>query len=332
MKKAFALAMALSVFGAASPASTIGEIFAFGDSLNDCCVNPAAPFTNGDESWLVRLAGLLGATYADSPTFNFATGGAQSGQYNAIAPGGVKEANGLLSQMAGFLAAPPSISAGALAVIWVGTNDIWTSSYASDTLFGVPGLDIVRPLGPNPAAGELADHVAGNIRQAVRDLRGVGFDSVLLLTPYDIGNSALFDVPAGPAQNAAYSEALRDRMLTLHTPGIDTYVLDTVALIRGLQAGSPDNGFTELGTAPSCSFGAILCEERTQEEQDSFIFYDFVHLTTATNTAVALAAAELLRSGTPLAAIPLPAASALYLGALFAGFFALRRRGPRAFA
>ncbi len=61
-------------------------------------------------------------------------------------------------------------------------------------------------------------------------------------------------------------------MFTLFTPGIDTYVLDVVGLIRELQAGSPDNGFTELGTSPACNDGAIICEDRAQAEQDSFIF------------------------------------------------------------
>ena len=311
----------------ASLASAAGfdEIYAFGDSLNDCCQNPQAPFTNGPDSWLVEFAGLIGASYADNPVTNYATGGAQSGALNAIAQDGVLDLNGLQSQINQFKIDGPSIDDEDLAVIWVGTNDIWSSSYEGDQLFGVPGLDIVRPLGPNPAAIDLADHVAGNVRTAVEELRDGGFEQVLLLTPYDIGDSALFDVPGGPAQNTAYSEALRDALLALHTPGIDTYVIDVVDLIRELQAGSPGNGFTNLTTSPACSFGPVVCEDRPEAEQDSFIYYDFVHLTRATNSAVAQAASQTVMEGAPVAPVPLPAGG-LLLFAAAGGLVLLRRR------
>lgn len=314
-----------SIHGSAGHGAVIGDVFSFGDSLNDCCVNPAAPFTNGSETWLVEFADLLGATYRESTTNNYATGGAQSGDFNAIAPGGVKAANGLRSQVARFKADAPDITEDDLAVIWVGTNDIWPSSYDGENLFGVPGLEIVKPLGDMPEIDRLADHVAGNIREAVVDLRDSGFGNALVMTPYDIGNSALFDIPSGPDRNTAYSEALRDRILDLFTPGIDTYALDVVALIRDLQAGSPGNGFLELSTAPSCSFGSIVCENRSPAEQDSFIFYDFVHLTTATNSEVAAAAANLVGNGAPVAPVPLPASVFLLIAAL-GGLVVLRRR------
>lgn len=31
-------------------AAPIGAVYVFGDSLNDCCRNPGAPFTNGPET------------------------------------------------------------------------------------------------------------------------------------------------------------------------------------------------------------------------------------------------------------------------------------------
>ncbi|MEM9499388.1 MAG: SGNH/GDSL hydrolase family protein [Pseudomonadota bacterium] len=314
---ALVTSLAVSAQAASIDDPYFDELFVFGDSLNDCCINPAAPFTNGPDTWLVEFADLIGATYEESTVYNYATGGAQSGTDNAIAPGGVPAPDGLQSQIDRFQADAPAVDSRDMAVIWVGTNDIWASSYLGDTLFGLPGLDVVKPLGQTPGVEELAGYIAGNIRTAVEDLRDAGFGNALLLTPYDIGDSALVDdIPAGPERNTAYSEALVEAMQTLYTPGIDTYVLDVVELIRDLQAGAPENGFLELGTFPSCSFGDILCSDRDEAEQDTFIYFDFVHLTRATNSEVARAAASLVKEGDPLAPVPLPAGLWLLASAL----------------
>jgi hypothetical protein len=308
-------------------ANTIDEIYVFGDSLNDCCVNPNAPFTNGPDTWLVEFADLIGANYSETAQYNYATGGAQSGDYNAIAFNGVLAPNGLRSQIEQFQNVAPAISNDDMAVIWVGTNDIWASSYLSDTLFGQPGLDVVKPLGQNPGTQELAEYIAGNIKASVEALRDSGFGNALLLTPYDIGDSGLVDdIPGGSLNNTAYSEALVDAMFDLYTPGIDTYVLDVVEVIRGLQENSPENGFTELGTFPSCTFDGIMCENRPEAEQDTFIYFDFVHLTRATNSEVAMAAAALVNEGDPLAPVPLPAGAWLLISGFGGMFFFARRR------
>lgn len=326
MKTCVAAAAALFVLSstAETRALSVDEIYAFGDSLNDCCINPAAPFTNGPDSWLVAFSSLLGANYVDSTATNYAIGGAQSGATNAVVGADAPIPTGMQAQVARFKDAAPAIGTDDLAVIWVGTNDIWTSSYDQDQLFGVPGLDINKPLGNDPTAAALSGYIADNIQTSVRHLRDSGFRQVLLLTPYDIGDSALVDAPGGPAQNTAYSEALRDRLVSLYTMGIDTYVLDMVALIRDLQAGAPGNGFTELGTDPSCSFGSIVCEDRSLAEQDTFIFYDFVHLTRATNAQVSLAAAAVIESGVVVPQVPLPATGLLLLAGL--GGLSLARR------
>ena len=228
-------ALCLGIAAPQAMAASIDEIYVFGDSLNDCCINPQAPFTNDSVTWLVEFAGLIGASYTESTAVNYATGGAQSGEFNAIAPGGATQPNGLQSQIDQFEADAPAVDGDDLAVIWVGTNDIWASSYDGSTLFGLPGLDVVKPLGDDPSAQALTSYITGNIQDAVVDLRDAGFGSVLLLTPYDIGDSALFDSAGGPAQNTAYSESLAEAMLSLYTPGINTFVLDVVALIRELQ-------------------------------------------------------------------------------------------------
>lgn len=156
-------------------AATFGDLYAFGDSLNDCCNNVQAPFTNGDETWLVELADAIGATYDEATTTtNYATGGAQSGDFNAIFDGSGSEPvyaeNGLQSQIDQFQLDAPEITSDDLAVIWVGTNDIWASSYVADQLLGIPTLDVNKPLGLDPTAEALAEYIAGNIQTAITDL------------------------------------------------------------------------------------------------------------------------------------------------------------------
>jgi hypothetical protein len=307
-------------------AASFGAVYAFGDSLNDCCINPAAPFTNGPETWLPAFASAIGADYPTPETTarNYAIGGAQSGRFKVIpaSDAGFGFNTGLLAQVGRFEASGTVVGASDLAVIWVGTNDIWPSAFNGDLLFGA--LPINKPVGTTPTTAALADRVARNVRRAASGLRDSGFGSLLVLTPFDIANSALIDNPDGPARNRAYSLAVRDRLMTLYTPGIDTFVLDMVSVIEGLQAGSPGNGFTSLTGFAPCNGGGIVCGDRTQAEQDSFIFNDFVHLTTATNAVISLEAAALLTNGAPVAPVPLPAPAALLLAGM--GALVLLRR------
>lgn len=329
MKSTLRAAAAFALLLGATPAAaaSFGAVYAFGDSLNDCCINPAAPFTNGPQTWLPAFAAAIGADYPvpETATRNYAIGGAQSGQLNAIVAADAGFNTGLLAQIERFEASGAVVGDDAVAVVWVGTNDIWPSAFDGDTLFG---LAINKPLGDTPDVDALADHVAANIGQAAARLRDEGFGSLLILTPYDMANSALIDNPVeGPARGSAYSAAVRDRLTTLFTPGIDTYTLDMVALIAGLQAGSPGNGFEFLTGFQPCNAGGTACGDRTQAEQDSYIFNDFVHLTTATNAIVSQKAAALLLSGATVAPVPLPAPAALLLVGLGALTVQARRRG-----
>lgn len=145
------------------------------------------------------------------------------------------------------------------------------------------------------------------------------------MTPFDMGNSALIDNPEAIAQNTLYSDVLRDVLLSLYTPGIDTFVLDVFEIIADIQAGSPENGFEFLTGFTPCDPD---CTARTREEQDSYVFLDFVHLTTATNSIIAGEAADLLMNGRPVAPIPLPAAGWLLIAGL-GGLGALRLRAVR---
>ncbi|SEA13198.1 SGNH/GDSL hydrolase family protein [Rubrimonas cliftonensis] len=315
-----AAAALLAASAAPAAAAPVGAVYAFGDSLNDCCF--IGPFTNGPETWLPAFAAAVGADYPTPETAarDYAVGGAQSGPINVIpdTDAGFGFDTGFTSQLDRFEADAPAVGADDLAVIWVGTNDIWASALPSPSLLG---LTLNQPLGPRPEVDALADHVAGRIGDGVARLRDTGFGKALILTPFDVGQSALTDGAESSALQTAYSLAVRDRLSGLFTDGIDTWTLDMVEVIASLQAGAPSNGFAFLNGFESCApFGSDpgICEARTPAEQDSYIFYDAVHLTTAVNAVVAERAAALVTLSAPIAPVPAPAGGALLLAGLAA--------------
>lgn len=302
------------LFGAGLSAATIDEVYAFGDSLNDCCFS--GPFTNGSNTWLVEFSANIGASYSETQSANYAVGGAQSGPFNAI---GATDASfgfdtGLQTQIDRFETSGTSVDVDDLAVIWVGTNDIWASAFPEPLLFG---LETNQPLGPRPAVDDLVDYITGNIDKAIEDLRDSGFGNVLLLSPYDVGQSALTDGPESTALSTAYSLALRDALSELYNPGVDTYFLDMVNVLTDMQTDA-SLGFSHFTGFDSCGpLGSPdVCAARPQAEQDSFIFYDAVHLTTAANSVVANSAAAIVTNGTPIAPVSLPSALLLVLAGL----------------
>lgn len=115
---------------------------------------------------------------------------------------------------------------------------------------------------------------------------------------------------------------MRDALTWLYTPGVDTFVLDMVALIRELQAGAPGNGFTFLTGFEPCEDAPGAC---AMKDDSQYIFNDFVHLTTTTNSIVAERAAALVMSGATVQPVPLPAG----VGLLVAGVASLVVAGRR---
>lgn len=98
--------MVVSVAGGAQ-AATLGDLYAFGDSLADCRF--ADRFKHGDTpTWVDLLPAQIGATYVPTPETNLAVGGAQSGPTNVSPSSDASfgSLTGFTSQIARFVASP----------------------------------------------------------------------------------------------------------------------------------------------------------------------------------------------------------------------------------
>ena len=327
--------VALTAAGTAQ-ADPFGNLYAFGDSLADCCF--AGRFTQGDTpTWVDLLPPRIGASYTATPEENLAVGGAQSGATNVVPATDASFGflTGFASQIERFVASPlaSTIEAADIAAIWVGTNDIWAAPFA-----GSPS-----PIGPinnafdaPPTPTVLADYISGNVAAGVAALRDLGFGSVAILSPYDIANTSLVVTDETRPLVSDYSLAVRDDLAALYTPGIDTYFLDMVDLLGDIQADADALGFDFLTGAEGCDAAAAAalgagatCIDLPQSEQDRYVFSDFIHLTTKTNAIIADELAEIVNDGlTTPAPIPLPASVLLFGGALagLGGLNAARRK------
>jgi phospholipase/lecithinase/hemolysin len=187
-----------------------------------------------------------------------------------------------------------------------------------------------------PSPDALADYVAGNIGGSIETLRDLGFGSVAVLSPYDLANTALVVTDETRPLVQDYSLAVRDELTGLYTPEIDTYVLDMIAVLEDIQNDTDALGFDFLTGAENCAAGAAAalgagatCIDLSAEEQDRYVFADFIHLTNATTEIIAAELAGVIDAGeTVPAPIPLPA-SFVFLAGGTAGLRCLGHRRNR---
>lgn len=258
-------------------AAEFGAFYAFGDSLTDCCAFGRTTEGNAP-NWADRLPSLIGATYTASPRTNFAVGGAQSGYTNVVpdndrAAGG---GTGFLAQVGRFEAQGVAVTARDVAGVWIGTNDIWSSTFSAGSL---PGW-AQAPLGARPGVAALTDHVVGNVRAGIQGLVDEGFRNIVLISPYDMAQSTAID-PTARDLATGYSLAIRDAYAGLETPSVNTYVLDTVDLLQRVQANPGAYGFDRVTGAESC-------------QSSDCVFSDGIHLTGAFHQVVADALAGII--------------------------------------
>ena len=319
------LAGALMLGGAPAAAAPFEDAFFFGDSLTDCCV--LGRFTQGDTpNWADLLPPLIGADYVASEETNYAVGGAQSGLSNVI--GGTDETlgrpTGFLSQVARFEASGTAVGPDDIAGVWVGTNDIWPSALEAPDLGGLP---LSLPLGVRPEPEALAELVVGNVAEGIGRLRDAGFRNFVVLSPYDLADTGFTPPSEAEALATAYSDATRDGLAELYTPGADTWFVDVFELLEEVQANADAFGFDFLTGDETCE--ANDCASLSLEQQNRYIFADAIHLTNGFNRIIAQRAASVIEEGEPVPApIPLPGAAGFALAGLGAlGALRAQRRG-----
>ena len=94
------------------------------------------------------------------------------------------------------------------------------------------GLAFNRPLGIQPSVSALTSYVVGNIQSGIDQLAADGFRNIVLLSPYDMGQSAIEPNAAAAALATQYSDALAAALSQLYTPGVSTYFVDVEGLLR----------------------------------------------------------------------------------------------------
>ena len=327
--KAVALTIFISVGVAtdAHAAPTGGNAYFFGDSLTDCCF--LGRFTNGNTpNWADLLPSQIGESYSATRQSDLAIGGATSGALNVIpaVDQGFGAPTGFLAQVSRFGAQGAAVGPNDIAGIWIGVNDVWSSAFAAGLLPDYNGLAQQPPLGPQPSVSALTSYVTGNVRTGIQALENDGFRNVVLLSPYDLSQDG---APTASDQtrplDAAYSTAVRDAEASLYTPGVNTYFVDVESLLQQVQANPGAYGFQHTTGTDSCQ--ASNCASLSLAQQNTYIFDDNIHFTTAFQGLIAADAATVINAGqTTPAPVPEPAAAAVVLAGLASLGLAKRRR------
>jgi outer membrane lipase/esterase len=273
-----------------------GNAYFFGDSLTDCCWTQR--YTNsGAPNWADMLPPLIGASYTASKQTDFAVAGAavatSDGNPTLAAQLGISTS--FLAQVGRFNADDISVNSNDIAGIWIGTNDIWPSTYTptDKAPTGVGLFD--APLGPQPTVTALTNYITRNLRTGVNQLVADGFKNIVLLSPYDLGQSAIEPNAAAAALATKYSIALRNAEAHFYTPGVHTYFIDVLSLLQVVQEFPAVFGFQHTSAVDNCQ--ANNCDSLPQAEQNSYIFNDILHLTNSFDKVLVNYAATIINTG-----------------------------------
>jgi len=285
-------------------AASFDGVYVFGDSLSDDgnvynatggSQNPTTaipenpPYYQGHYSngpiWTEYLAQDLGLT--PNPKTNFAFGGAGSGDnstsVNPLIPGLITQVSGFKQQLklSGETADPNAVY-----TIWAGANDY--------------------------LAGGVTDFksTVTNISTAVSDLASVGAKDILVVNlpnlgilpatsgnpQRSIGLSALTN-----AHNSFLASTLNSLSQQLSPEHVNIIPLDVNSLFNDVIAHPGNFGFTNVTNSCLSPLGAPVMGSftecaTTQQEQNSYLFWDALHPTTAGHEIIAQRADSLLEA------------------------------------
>lgn len=277
-------ALALSLAAQTASAASFDSLISFGDSLSDTGSGPATPpsyggrYSNGPV-WEEYLAGSLGIGAAQ--TRDYAIGGALTGS----------TPTGLLTQTAGYAAAPVALGSSTLFTVWAGGNDAFSTASGGDPL-------------------AIMAQAAANVASAVMQLAGAG--AQYFLVP-NLPNGGLFPatILLGVDPNAAnlltqFFNSQLDAALAPLTGslGVTIYRLDTYALYQAIVGNPAGYGFTNWTQA--CRTGAGTCAN-----PDEYLFWDTIHPTTRAHQFIAAAALQAVPEPESLVLVAVLALAAL---------------------
>jgi phospholipase/lecithinase/hemolysin len=288
-------------------AATFTQMYVFGDSLSDTgnvfnasqATGTVFPpiyfngrFSNGP-NWVDYLAEdlnlsptpvtALGLGIPSTQGINFAFGGATTGLDNTIDPRlpGLQQQVGLFTQL---VPATQAANPDALYVLWAGANDYLPTESTAFTPFNTPETTI------------------GNLSFALSTLAAVGAKNFLVVNLPDLGEL--------PRTNKTPNSSNLNTLTSLHntsltatinalrsTAGSDLNInqVDVNSLFSDAISNPDKYGFTNVTDA--CI--NLTCVLGNQSEQNKFLFWDFVHPTTAVHKQIGELAYKVLQSSTP---------------------------------
>jgi phospholipase/lecithinase/hemolysin len=281
------------------PGSPYPTIYAFGDSLSDTGndyflshgVVPVQPpyddgrFSNGPV-WVERLAADLGLP-APKPSLEGGNDFAYGGAYTGTIPGHTANPTDLDYQLAQFKAEVPRPDAGALYTVWIGGNDLRSAIGSANPMATV-----------NAAVSNEMQFISGLVEDGARN--------ILVANVPDFGKtpSAAASGPAYQARASQVSSAF-DTLLQhdlanfiAANPGVNLGLLDTHALLDQVIADPAAFGFANVtgkvwsGNYTNPNSGTLATTD--PQAQNTFLFFDSLHPTTAGHAEVAAAAMQAL--------------------------------------
>ncbi len=305
-KARLALAGACLVFASfASHAGTLvsnySQLVFFGDSLSDNGnvfalsggLFPPPPYVNGRFSngpvAAETMADTLGLTLTDFAFGGAKTGADINGNDNFRSDLGLN-GTGMQAQVGMFAAAlgGGAADANALYGVWGGPNDYFE-------------------------AGLTPPESVANLMTIVSDLYALGARNFFLPNLPDLGLTAEFVGTPLQAQMTFVSQTFNSLLdtevmtLGLSLPDASIVTFDTFNFLRDVVTSPADFGFSNVAEACLDNLACVL----DPTVQDTYLFWDGVHPTTAAHAQLGLAFAQAV-------AVPEPASLALVMGALSA--------------
>ena len=297
MKLRMMLLAGAALLPSLASAQTYNRMITFGDSLSDngnlftVAGTPPAPYFQGHFSngkvWAEYLNGtmikagptILGigpnpATLPTTSNLNFAFGGSRTDAAVAVPPGTV-------SQINNYIALGGKFRAGDLVSLWAGANDI----------FQAPATQA--------GAGAAATAAGVNVGNQIRTLAAAGAPTILTMNLPDLGTAPSYlangplAVQLGSFASGTFNATWAASVAAAAAANPNTNVIQVPVdqLLNAVVASPGAFGFSNV---TSQCIQTAACITGTLATQNSYLFWDSVHPTTAGHALISAYAQEYL--------------------------------------